>query len=225
MDEGRYRLAEESFAKAFELSESRRLDIEELRLEARVDQVNADPEWGKNNPHGLKEADFLYLIQLRDQPGRQPQRADAFASYGVFLAGERRFDEAERAMRDATGLDSSDAGHWIGLGNVLSDLSRPAAAESAYRRAVRIDSTSASGRYDLALLLRQQGRGAEAEAELRRAAALEPFDRATLTELAEQLDLNGHAVEAAEARSRLAQLPPAPPTRDVAPAADEGATP
>jgi len=50
MREERYGLAEEAFAKALELSENQRLDIEEERLEARVEQVNADPEWGRRTP-------------------------------------------------------------------------------------------------------------------------------------------------------------------------------
>jgi hypothetical protein len=48
--EERYKLAEETFAKAFELSENKRLDIEEERLAAKVELVNADPEWGRKNP-------------------------------------------------------------------------------------------------------------------------------------------------------------------------------
>ena len=224
MDEERYRLAEQSFARAFELSESRRLDIEELRLEARVEQVNADPEWGKRNPQGLTEADFLYLIHLREGPGRDRQRAGALGSYGVFLAGERRLPEAERAMREAARLDTGESSHWIGLGNVLSDLGRAAPAESAYRRAVRLDSANASAHYDLGLLLRQDGRGAEAETELRRAATLDPDDPAALRELARQLELDGHGDEAAAMRRRLAALPPAPAPRDVAPDSEDTET-
>ena len=43
MAEGKYKLAEESFARAFEQSENKRLDIDEERPEAKVQAVNADP--------------------------------------------------------------------------------------------------------------------------------------------------------------------------------------
>lgn len=46
MHEGKYKLAEQSFAKAFELSESKRLDIEEERLTAKVQEMNEDPIGG-----------------------------------------------------------------------------------------------------------------------------------------------------------------------------------
>ena len=35
-----------SAAKAFELSENKRLDIEEERLKAKVQEMNEDPTWG-----------------------------------------------------------------------------------------------------------------------------------------------------------------------------------
>jgi ABC-type glutathione transport system ATPase component len=81
MEAGRYRLAEETFGKAFELSENRRLDIDELRLEARVGLMNADPGWGRRNPEGLHESDFLYLLQIQKRGGRTHERAATLASY------------------------------------------------------------------------------------------------------------------------------------------------
>src|SRR5712671_6137644 len=44
-DESRYVMAEEAFAKAFELSEFKRLDVEVKRLNARVNRVHDDPDW------------------------------------------------------------------------------------------------------------------------------------------------------------------------------------
>lgn len=95
MAEGRYELAEESFARAFEQSESKRLDIEEERLEAKVQAVNADPNWGVDNPAGLEEADFLYLLQLQRQPGQSVKRAATLTCYRTFLASAKRWREAE----------------------------------------------------------------------------------------------------------------------------------
>jgi tetratricopeptide (TPR) repeat protein len=217
VQEERYKLAEEAFAKAFELSENKRLDIEAERLEARVEQVNADPVWGKKNPEGLTESDFLYLLDFRKGRGHERQRAATLNSYGVFLAGERRWHDAEAALREAIQLDSTKAPPFVNLGNLLSDQNRTGEAEAAYRKAVLLDAQSAGAQYNLGLLLAQTGRAAEAEAALRRAVELAPDDPDALRELAAQLARNGKAAEAQEMRRRLSRLPP--PRRE-APAPD-----
>ncbi len=206
MRDGRYKLAEETFAKAFELSDNKRLDIEEQRLAARVEQVDADPEWGKDNPEGIEEGDFLYLIQLQEGRGHEREQAATYNSYGVFLTGERRQAEAESAFVEAIRLDSSNATAFTNLGNLLSDRGEAGPAEVAYRRALRLDSLSVAPYYDLGLLLAQAGRFAEAENVLRRAVRLEPTDPDALRLLIEQLEKNGKKAEAAELLPRLAKL-------------------
>lgn len=221
MQEERYKLAEEAFAKAFELSENKRLDIEAERLEARVEQVNADPVWGQKNPEGLTESDFLYLLDFRKGRGHERQRAATLNSYGVFLAGEKRWHDSEAALREAIRLDSTKAEPFVNLGNLLSDQNRSREAEVAYRKAVALDRSSASAQYNLGLLLAQTGRPAEAEAALRRAVELAPDDPDALRELAAQLARNGKAAEARELRVRLSRLPP--PRRE-APAPDSSSS-
>jgi Flp pilus assembly protein TadD len=216
LDEGRFRLAEEAFGKAFELSENRRLDIEEMRLEARIGRLDAEPSWGGPNPKGLNESDLLYLIHLRE--GRRKPQADAWRSYAAFLSGEGRFEEADVALGRAAALDSTDAATWIGVGNVAGDRGRTDEAVLAYRHAIRCSPEEPSAHYDLALLLAQQGDRAGAETELRRTLALAPDDRDALEALAQQLDARGERSGADSMRTRAAKLPRAPRTRDVAPA-------
>jgi tetratricopeptide (TPR) repeat protein len=224
MHEGRYQLAEETFAKAFELSENRRLDVEEERLAAKVARVNEDPEWGNGNPQGLEESDFLYLFQLQQGRGAADRRAQAATlnSYGVFLISERRFAEAESTFRRSLALDSSGASAWVRLGNALVDRGRPAEAERAYRRGLALDPRSVSGHYDLGLLLAQTDRAAAAETSVRRALAISPRDTDALCVLAEWLERDGRAAEAAGLRQRrarvLAETPPRPKPK---PAAEE----
>ncbi len=205
MHEGRYKLAEDTFAKAFELSENKRLDIEERRLEARVAQVSADPEWGTKNPPGLEESDFIYLIQLQKGRARVKKRADALDSYGVFLIGERRPAEAETAFRQAIRLDPTNTAAWVHLGDLLADVHRFGDAEAAYRRALALKPNMHSALYDLGLLLAQTGREADAEVLLRRALAAASGDEDTLRELAGVLEKNGKPKEAQALRERLAQ--------------------
>jgi tetratricopeptide (TPR) repeat protein len=210
MREGRYRIAEETFAKAFELSESRRLDVEQERLAARVARIDEDPAWGVSNPEGLEESDFLYLQHLQEGQGPGSRRAQALTlnSYGVFLTAERRYAEAESTFRGSLRLDPGSASAWVRLGNLMSDVGRPAEAETAYRRALRLAPGHVSGLYDLGLLLVQSGRTAAAESLLRRAQALAPGDPDVLREWAEVLQRQGRTAEARAARDRLAKLPP-----------------
>jgi tetratricopeptide (TPR) repeat protein len=212
MHEGRFKIAEETFAKAFELSESRRLDIEEERLAAKVARVNEDPAWGETNPEGLEESDFLYLLHLQEGRGAEQRREQALTlnSYGVFLTSEKRFAEAESTSAR------------VRLGNLLSDRGRPREAESAYRLALRLDPGSLSGHFNLGLLLEQTGRPAEAETLLQRAVELSPADADALRLLAEILERNGRTAEATAMRERLAKLPPRPRPPKAKPADESG---
>ncbi len=220
MSEGRYKVAEETFAKAFELSENRRLDIEEERLDAKVARVNEDPEWGENNPEGLDESDFLYLLNL--QEGRGPEHAREQArtlnSYGVFLTAEKRWAEADTVFRRSLRLDSTVVSAWVHLGNLEADRDRPAEAEAAYRRALALDARSLSANYNLGLLLAQDGRAPEAEAALRRAVEAAPGDADALRVLADQLERDGKRADASVLRARLAKLPPKPKPPKAKPA-------
>lgn len=211
MAAGRYGLAEETFGKAFELSENRRLDIEELRLEARVGQVSADPAWGRRNPEGLKESDFLYLLQLQKRSGHERLRAATLNSYGLFLVGAGRSREAEAAFAEAARLDPTNDDPHVHLGNLYSDQGRQKRAEAEYRRALALDSLGAITRYDLALLLEQTGRLAEARQQLARAAEIAPDDADILREYASLLEAAGEKAAAGALRARIARLPPAPP--------------
>jgi len=224
MHEGRFKIAEETFAKAFELSESRRLDIEEERLAAKVARVNEDPAWGETNPEGLEESDFLYLLHLQEGRGAEQFREQALTlnSYGVFLTSEKRFAEAESTFHQSILLDSTNASARVRLGNLLSDRGREREAEAAYRLALRLDPGSLSGHYNLGLLLSQAGRPAEAETLLRRAVELSPGDADALRLLAELLERNGRTAEAAAMRERLAKLPPRPRPPKAKPADESG---
>ena len=206
MDEGRYDLAEESFAKAFELSESRRLDIEEARLKAKVLEINANPDWGAESPEGLDESDFLYLLQMQRGPAHALERAVTFNSYGAFLAAAKHWREAEDAIREALRLNPSDAAAYVNLGNLMRDLERQGEAEAAYRAALRLDSEDARVHYDLGLVLAETGRPKEAEEAFRQAVALDPDEADLLRALGTQLRENGKVTEARDIFERLRRL-------------------
>jgi Tfp pilus assembly protein PilF len=208
MREGKYKLAEESFAKAFELSENKRLDIDEERLKAKVQAVNADPDWGVKNPEGLEETEFLYLLQIQRDPKQAKERAATLNCYGTFLASVHRLNEAEEKIREAIRLDPSDSAAYISLGNLLRDRGRLQEAESAYREALRYDARNSHIHYDLGLVLDEAHRPAEAEEAFKQAVEYAPRDPELLRTLALQLEKNKKSAEATSIWQQLLGIEP-----------------
>ena len=206
MAEGRYEQAEQAFSKALELSENKRLDIEEERLKARVERVNAEPTWAAGNPEGLEESDFLYLLAFQDAKGHAAERAATLTAYGAFLAGAGRGLDAERVLREAVGLAPRQAGARLHLGNALRERGAAAEAEAEYRAAIEAEPEEPHARYDLGLLLAETGRPAEAAAEFRRVVALEPEEVDGWRRLGEALDTLGQPAEARAARERARRI-------------------
>ncbi len=222
MQESKYALAEKSFAKAFELSESKRLDIEEERLKAKVQAVNAAPRWGAKNPEGLEEADFLYLLQLQRVPAQAAERAATLDCYGTFLASAQRYQEAEEQLRAAVQLNPSEVTAQVNLGNLLREQNKLKEAEAVYRKALQLDAHNASVHYDLGVVLAELHRPAEAEAELRNAVLDAPADADLLRALAQQLKAEGKRAEAHQVTARLKHAAPAKPAPPVSFAATGG---
>lgn len=208
MREGKYKLAEESFAKAFELSENKRLDIDEERLKAKVQAVNADPDWGAKNPEGLEETEFLYLLHIQRDPKQSKERATTLNCYGTFLASAHRLSEAEDKLREAIRLDPSDSAAYISLGSLLRDRGQLPEAESAYREALRLDTRNSHVYYDLGLVLDEAHRPVEAEDAFKKAVDCAPRNLELLRTLALQLEKNKKPAEARAVLQRLLGIEP-----------------
>ncbi len=208
MGQKRFEQAEQAFGKALELSENRRLDLDEERLNARVQRMQTDSRWGVENPEGIEEGDFLYLLAFRPTKGRERERAAVLDCYGAFLAGEKRWREAEGTIREAIALDPSLPVSHLYLGNLLRDLGKAPEAEAEYRKVVSLDPKEMRGHYNLGLLLAEGGRRREAEEEFRRAAALRPDDPDAIERLAEQVEAAGRTADARELYRRVAALAP-----------------
>jgi len=58
---------------------------------------------------------------------------------------QRKYDEAEKAFREAIELAPTDATPWLHLGRVLTSLRRYAEAEKAFRRAIELDAIGDTG--------------------------------------------------------------------------------
>ena len=172
-DEGRYSMAEEAFAKAFELSEFKRLDVEVKRLNARVNRVHDNPDWNSEIPDGLKEIDFQFLLHFQVKKGQELHRVNTLNCYGMFLAKGGKPDQAEKIFDDALQLMPKEAISYINLGNLFDQLKKYAEAEKMYRKAIELEPGNAYSHYDLGLLLEELGKQQEAEIEIERAVKID----------------------------------------------------
>ena len=185
-----FEMAEEAYSKAFELSEQKRLDLEIKRLDARVNRIGSDPTWGTEPPEGLKDIDFQFLMQFQNGDDKVKKRVSTLNCYGVFLASEKRNEEAEKVFNDAIKLDSTDVLAFVNLGTLYFHDDKIDDAKKYYLKAVRLEPENSRAHYNLGLLLSEQGQLAEARKEFTRAADLDPDDadaRAELDSVSEKL--------------------------------------
>jgi tetratricopeptide (TPR) repeat protein len=174
MQDGQYQSAEQAFTRAVELAGFQRNDLLENQIRSRVMRVYENEEWRGPVADDVTEADFAFLLQTETGPAFAAKRAATLAAYGAFLAGKKRFGDAETRLRESIQLDARNADAHLHLGNVYDDLKRPADAETEYRRAIALNPNDANTHYNLGLLLQDLQRFAEAETELRVALAKDP---------------------------------------------------
>jgi tetratricopeptide (TPR) repeat protein len=174
--EENFTMAEQAFAKAFELSEERRLDIEVKRLSAKVNLIYMDPVWGSKPPEGLEEVDFQFLLHLQNNPAHTSKRASVLTSYGVYLAAKGKTKEAEKTIFDAIRLNPREVLAYINLGNLMDEQGKRDEAEKAYRKAISLAPQNVRAHYNLGLLFLEQGKLKESENEFSKAIQLDPND-------------------------------------------------
>lgn len=207
MQDEHYESAEQAYGRALELAGNQRLDLLEGQLRARVMRVYDDPAWNGKNDETITEADFLYLLELESARDKPAQRAATVGAYGVFLAGLKRWTEAESRLKEAAALDPKAAAPHIHLGNLFDDLGRSADAEAQYRAAIALNPREPNAHYDLGLLLEAAGRHSDAAAEFARSVQAAPQDVSNRIAWIEALQAEGKTAEAwqqCEAALRLA---------------------
>lgn len=185
MQEKKFTMAEQAYAKAYLLSEEKRLDIEVKRLGAEINLVYQDLEWGSKPPEGLEEVDFQFLLHFRKGEENVHERAFILTSYGVYLASVDRRQEAEQVVREAISINPNAAlGHLI-LGNLHDDAHRKEEAIAEYKEAIQLEPNNAMAHYNLGLILLEVGKRGDAESEFTRSIELDSTDH----DAREQLEL------------------------------------
>jgi Flp pilus assembly protein TadD len=186
MQEKHYNMAEEAFQKGFELSENRRLDIDERRLQAHIQLINQNPYWRNKPPKDLKEIDFQYLLAMQTDASHQKKRASTLGAYGCYLVSLERYPEAKRAFDEALRLDPDSGENYMNYANLLDDMGDEAGAERAYLKGLSLDPKDAFGHFNFALLLARNQRHSESLAQLELAFKLAPDDK----DIRNQLELS-----------------------------------
>jgi tetratricopeptide (TPR) repeat protein len=161
--EDKYDMAEQAYEKAFELSNQTRLDIDLLRLKAKVNRMTMEDAWGAPPPDGLAEIDFEMLLHTGDVKGDTQQRITILNSYAQFLADTGKLDKSATVLQQALALDKQNELTYINLGNLADQQGDKPAAEKYYIQALRLQPTNTEAHYNLGLLYEEQGKTTEAQ--------------------------------------------------------------
>ncbi|MCX6318098.1 MAG: tetratricopeptide repeat protein [Bacteroidetes bacterium] len=174
--EEKYDMAEQAYQKAFELSDSKRLDIEIKRLDARINRVNLTSHWGDTIPDDLEEIDFQYVLHLQKGKEKEKERVATLNSYGIYLASSDKQNEAEQAFSEAIQLDSTDATAYVNLGNLYDQQGKTKQALNNYLKALSLEKDNSRAHYNLGLLYMELGNLQEAKKELGEAVKADSTD-------------------------------------------------
>ena len=178
-----FEMAEEAYAKAFELSEQKRLDLEIKRLSAKINRIGSDPTWGNKAPEGLQDVDFQFLMHFQSGEDKVKNRVSTLNCYGVFLASESRNDEAEKVFLEAIQLDSTDVQAFVNIGSLYFNDDKIDEAKKNYLKAILLDPQNARAHYNLGLLYSEQDDLEDAKKEFSQAAEFDPDDADAKAEL------------------------------------------
>lgn len=178
MDQRKFHDAEQTLARAIELADEPRLDLERERLVAKTNQVNADPSWSGKIDDELEESDFSVLEAMQARAGEHAARGWTLNNHAVFLANHGQAQRALACALEAVHEAPRDSRILVTLGNVRWDLGQLDDATRAYRDALAAKPDDLIAHYNLGLLYEERGQTEAARDELHRVLALNPADGA-----------------------------------------------
>lgn len=178
-DEERYDMAEQAYQRAFELSDSRRLDLEIKRLNAKINRINMDPKWNGTVPEDLEEADFQYVLHLQKEKDQVHERIHTLNSYGIFLSNRKKFKDAEASFKEAIALDSSEEMAYINLGNLYDQIGKKQQALLSYQKAIMLNNNNTRAYYNLGLLYMEMNEWKNAKQQFEAALRIDSSDTDT----------------------------------------------
>lgn len=138
------------------------------------DPISKDPNFLRLGK-ALDAHDYRAALRwVRPLAGRHPKAAPLQLLHGLLALSNRRFPEAEAAMRASIAADPSVGFGWYGLARVQSEANHPAAAVASAQRAVALSPKFFLGWVTLAVLQARQSHFAEGADAARHATALLP---------------------------------------------------
>lgn len=169
--DGHYAEAEQVFQKAFEFSESKRLDLEIKRLRSRIYKVYEQEDWVKTDFEELEEGDFLFLIETAENKN---EKSDILGAYGIFkdLTGDK--DKALELLAESVSLNPRNTTSLLNLGNVYDELGNHEKSEQNYLKSLEINPDSFEANYNLGALYYQDGKCAKSKPYFVKAKSLRP---------------------------------------------------
>ncbi|HET9209176.1 MAG TPA: winged helix-turn-helix domain-containing protein [Thermoanaerobaculia bacterium] len=201
-----------------------------LRIDARLTTADEKALWHQEGPATeMAEAPLVYGEIVRGvakalrlplpaatPPAAEP-RKEAYEAYlrGIYLARQRKFDDAVSILQEATLLDDQFARAYAELARARVSRSRPPqedgpASLAAARKALELDPQLAEGHLALGeVLFKDRLDWQRAGAEYRQAVALAPGDAETHYAYATYLTALGRHDEAIAAIERARELDPA----------------
>ncbi|WP_203412764.1 tetratricopeptide repeat protein [Entomobacter blattae] len=155
----------------------------------------------------VQEAEAAFVLATTDDP----QNAEAFFSYGLFLFAQGRVSEAEKMLRHAVNLAPQEKRYCQGLARFYLDTHQVAPALEIWEHAVKRFPEDVSLQQEYATLLGALGRTQEALEGLHRVVKLLPEDAAALSNLGAGLFAANLHEEARNVLERSLQIKPNSP--------------
>lgn len=142
---------EEGYEAEFLIPEEKRIGMDDQTLRAKA-------FYGLGHVFAARRELDSAVICFRNATQLSGLFADAWADLGVAFLQERRFGEADTAMRKALGLQAGNFKYWYNYGSLLGAMGRLVEAKEAFEKTLQLQPDFEPARSDLALVVRALAR-------------------------------------------------------------------
>ena len=147
--DGHFAEAEQVFQKAFEFSESKRLELEIKRLRSRIYKVYDQEDWVKTDFEEIEEGDFLFLIETSKD---KIEKSDILGAYGIFKSLTGKKNESLKLLKESVEQNPKNATSLLNLGNVYDELGMKNESKNSYLKSLSINPESFEANFNLGAL-------------------------------------------------------------------------
>ncbi len=224
-EQGKFKQAEASYAKAIELDPDNKVVYLELGTAYRKQNRFEEAEQIYQKAVEIDPRDddaFLQLAHSYKKHGKtseaiealkkaielNPHNGKAYFELGNFYRKKGNFRETEKAYQKAIALNPNNAEAYFELGYVYRELRNFTDAEEAYKKAIELEPYNDVFYYELGDGYGDVAKYPESEAACRKAIELNPENYDAYRELGDALKNQGKYAEAEEAYKKAIELNP-----------------